>query len=282
MGFNRDRFDFAECLLPEAKLRELGPACANQYREAKPFPHIVFDDFFDEAILDRIVAEFPDPNRSDWQRFANSREVKLASKGEWQLSHFTRYFVYLLNSSAFLTFLEQLTGIAGLLPDPHLMGAGLHQIVPGGKLAVHADFNVNQRLRLDRRLNVLVYLNRDWKPEFGGHFELWDETMAGCVERVLPLFNRMVVFSTTETSYHGHPDPLTCPPDRTRRSLALYYYSNGRPEEGARTRADAHSTVFVTRPGESFAMSPGEWTVHIAKKWVPPIAIDLVRAIRGT
>jgi hypothetical protein len=88
-------------------------------------------------------------------------------------------------------------------------------------------------------------MNEDWDESFGGHFELWDVEMKGCVKRILPLFNRMAIFSTTSTSYHGHPNPLTCPPDRTRKSLALYYYTNGRPEEEMN---DAHLTLFRERP----------------------------------
>jgi hypothetical protein len=88
-------------------------------------------------------------------------------------------------------------------------------------------------------------MNEDWDESYGGHFELWDIGMKGAVKRILPLFNRMAIFSTTSTSYHGHPDVLTCPPDRTRKSLALYYYTNGRPEEEIN---DAHLTLFRERP----------------------------------
>src|SRR5205085_7257435 len=102
--------------------------------------------------------------------------------------------------------------------------------------------------KLDRRLNVLVYLNEDWDESYGGHFELWDQEMKGCRKKILPLFNRMALFSTTTTSYHGHPNQLTCPPDRTRKSLALYYYTNGRPEEEVVDGAQDHNTLFKYRP----------------------------------
>src|SRR6185436_17882303 len=150
-------------------------------------------------------------------------EKKLASKLESQLGERTRRFIWGLNSQVFLTYLETLTGIEGLIPDPHLFGGGLHQIVPGGFLKVHADFNRHEKLKLDRRLNVLIYLNRDWKEEYGGHLELWNRDMSRPERRVLPLFNRCVVFSTTDFSYHGHPDPLRCPEGRTRKSIAMYY-----------------------------------------------------------
>src|SRR5581483_6543461 len=116
----------------------------------------------------------------------------------------------------------------GLIPDPYFTGGGLHQIERGGYLKIHADFDRHEKLGLQRRLNVLVYLNRDWDESYGGALELWDRAMTHPVVRVLPVFNRCVVFSTTDQSYHGHPEPLTCPPDRRRRSLALYYYTAAR------------------------------------------------------
>jgi Rps23 Pro-64 3,4-dihydroxylase Tpa1-like proline 4-hydroxylase len=140
-----------------------------------------------------------------------------------------------------LGFLETLTGIDGLVPDPYFGGGALHQIVPGGFLKVHADFNWHPKLRLDRRLNMLVYLNRGWRPEWGGALELWDGEMAGPVASILPLFNRTVVFTTTDSSFHGHPRPLACPDGTTRKSVSLYYYSNGRPES---ERSAPHDTIF--------------------------------------
>ena len=111
-------------------------------------------------------------------------------------------------------------------------------------MGVHVDFNKHGRYQLDRRLNLLLYLNKDWQEDYGGHFELWDRDMKNCVQKVLPVFNRVAIFSTTEHSWHGHPDPLNCPEDRSRKSLALYYYTNGRPSD---EEAEQHSTVFKAR-----------------------------------
>jgi Rps23 Pro-64 3,4-dihydroxylase Tpa1-like proline 4-hydroxylase len=149
-----------------------------------------------------------------------------------------------MNSWEMLHFLERLTGIDGLIPDPYFGGGGIHQIEPGGFLEVHADFNWHPKLRLDRRLNMLIYLNRDWPEEYGGHLELWDRQLRECVRSILPVFNRTVVFSTTDSSYHGHPRPLGCPPGRTRKSVSLYYYTNGRPDE---ERSAPHDTIFRKR-----------------------------------
>ncbi len=150
---------FRKSLLPLDRMRSvLADGAAASYAKAEPYPHIVLDDFFDPVILDRILDEFPSKDQIEWERFKSKHETKLVSKSEGQLGLFTRYLIYQLNSSTFLNFIEELTGIPGLIPDPHLTGGGLHQIVPGGKLGVHADFNRDERLKLDRRLNVLVAL----------------------------------------------------------------------------------------------------------------------------
>lgn len=222
-----------------------------EYITAKPFPHIVIDNFLPEVILEEIIQEFPKPESIDWQAFKVAEERKLASKSELQMGEKTRFLLYQLNSGIFLDFLEKLTGIDGLIPDPYFVGGGLHQIQREGYLKVHVDFNRHQKLRLDRRLNLLLYLNQDWQEEYGGHLQLWDHTMTQCEQSILPIFNRCVIFSTTDFSYHGHPEPLNTPEGLTRKSLALYYYSNGRPAEEVVNDGE-HSTLFQARPGEKF------------------------------
>jgi len=157
-----------------------------------------------------------------------------------------RHLLSDLNGMVFIDFLETLTGISGLVPDPHYQGGALHQILPGGRLEIHADFNRHKRLHLDRRLNVLIYFNKDWPESYGGNLELWDVNMTRCVKKAAPIFNRCVIFSTTSNSYHGHPEPLTCPDGRTRNSIAMYYYTNGRPESET---SEPHSTLWQKRPG---------------------------------
>lgn len=218
-----------------------------RYQNAEPFPHIAIDGLFDEDVLTEVLAEFPGLNDIEWQRFENRTEKKLGYTYKQPLAPRLRNFLFEMNSPVLLEFLEQLTGIEGLIPDPYLGGAGPHQILPGGFLKIHADFNWHPIMRLDRRLNMLVYLNRDWEEEYGGHLELWDREMTRCVERILPVFNRTVVFSTTDWSFHGHPRPLSCPPDRSRKSVSLYYYSNGRPEA---ERSAPHDTIFKATPDE--------------------------------
>lgn len=262
------------------ELKQFGMAHREAYLNADPFPSGYFDSFFIPERLKEVLDEFPDLTKNSDLKYNDANQVKLASKGEYRFGEKTKEFMHFLNSQPFLEFLSALTGIENLIPDPFFDGGGCHQIQPGGMLKIHADFNKHPRTRLDRRINVLVYLNDNWKEEYGGHFELWDKEMTGCRKAILPLFNRMAIFSTTSTSYHGHPNPLACPPDRTRKSLALYYYTNGRPEEEMTDGAGDHNTIFKYRKedkGSRFAT-----TVKEAVKLItPPILLKGFSKLKG-
>ncbi|MBV8742952.1 MAG: 2OG-Fe(II) oxygenase, partial [Sinobacteraceae bacterium] len=238
-----------ESFLPLSRMQAEADAARQRYSSAKPFPHVVFDNFFDPALLDQVLTEFPLPGAIKWQKFDNEQEIKLASAAEASFGPMTRLFLYHLNSVTFLNFLSGVTGIDNLIPDPHFEGGGLHQIVRGGKLGVHADFNRHRAFGLDRRLNLLVYLNKNWQESYGGHLELWDTAMTRCEAKVLPVFNRVMLFGTTDFTYHGHPNALQCPEGMTRKSLALYYFSNGRPAEEI---SGEHSTLFRARDAKDF------------------------------
>ena len=212
-----------------------------QYQTARPFPHIVLDGLFPDALLEGVLAEFPKPGEIPWQHFDSPTEKKLGYTYGTPLGPRLQSFLWQMSAPPVLQFLEALTGIEGLIPDPYFGGAGPHQIEPGGFLKIHADFNWHPLLKLDRRLNLIVYLNREWREEYGGHIELWDREMTRCERKVLPVWNRTVVFNTTDFSYHGHPEPLASPPGTTRKSVSFYYYSNGRPAE---ERSAPHDTLF--------------------------------------
>ena len=224
------------------RLHHDAAALRERYRGADPFPHIVLDGLFDDAQLARVLADFPKPEETRWMRFDSPTEKKLGYYHEHStISDTVRAFLDAMNGFEMLLWLEALTGIEGLIPDPYFGGGGLHQIEPGGFLKIHADFNVHPKLKLDRRINLLIYMNRDWREEWGGHLELWNADVTECRQRILPLFNRTVIFSTTDTSFHGHPHPLASPPGVTRKSVSLYYYTAGRPEE---ERSAPHDTIF--------------------------------------
>lgn len=254
--------------LPLSRMKELATSAHATYSSAVPFPHIVLDDFFDPDLIDLVLSEFPKPGAIRWQQFDNEREIKLASAAESSFGPVTRLFLYHLNSITFLEFLSSVTGIPNLISDPRFDGGGLHQIVRGGKLGIHADFNRHRAYNLDRRLNLLLYLNKDWREEWGGHLQLWNRDMTRCDAKVLPIFNRMMIFSTTDFTYHGHPDPLQCPEGMTRKSLALYYFSNGRPAEEI---SGDHSTIFRARHEGEFKLTTSQRLRRIARDLLPPI-----------
>jgi hypothetical protein len=265
-------------LLSYERLDGIAKSKAEAYASAQPYPHVAIDGLFDDWVLEKILSEFPSPRAKNWIAHDIPQEIKLQSKFERDIPLFTRHFLYALNSGAFLKFLEKLTGIENLIGDPHFEGGGLHQIVSGGKLAIHADFNKHTCFGLDRRLNMLVYLNKNWKDEYGGHFELWDSNMSQMVSKVAPVFNRVVVFTTSRYSYHGHPNPLSCPPDVTRKSLALYYYTNGGVGVRDEESFGRHSTLFKARPGERFKSEAKQ----IARDLTPPLLWRLASRALGS
>ncbi|MBB4382487.1 2OG-Fe(II) oxygenase [Bradyrhizobium sp. SBR1B] len=264
--------------LPLQKMnRYVDDVWALQYRENRPFPHIAIDGFFDDSVIQKVLAEYPGEFDSSWNRtFLDAGTYEEQKLGLDRLDDFPPYiqqFVNALNSRVFVEFLERLTGIDGLIPDPYLMGGGLHMIPRGGRLAIHADFNRHRKLRLDRRLNLLLYLNYDWSQEWGGALELWDKEVKVKEKAYLPIANRVVVFSTTDTAFHGHPDPLTSPKGTYRRSIAMYYYTNGRPEE---ERSEDHTTIFKLRPGEVRRRT----FIDSVKPFIPPIVWQIRRLFK--
>jgi Rps23 Pro-64 3,4-dihydroxylase Tpa1-like proline 4-hydroxylase len=153
----------------------------------------------------------------------------------------TYQILHFLNSDITLRFLEKLTGVKNLIADPKYIGGGYHKIKKGGKLAIHADYNLHPETKLHRRINLLVYLNPGWQEEWGGHLELWDKTLTYRTHNIAPLFNRAVIFNITDDAYHGHPEPLNCPEDQARYSLALYYFTEDRPDE---EKNEEHSALW--------------------------------------
>jgi hypothetical protein len=263
--------------LPLARMAEIAAKTRIAYASAKPFPHFVVDNFFDPGLIDQVLTEFPKPGQISWQSFDNEQEIKLASAAEASFGSITRLLLYHLNSITFLDFLSKTTGIENLISDPCFEGGGLHQIPRGGKLGVHADFNKHRRFGLDRRLNVILYLNKDWHDEYGGHLELWNREVTQCEAKILPLFNRLVVFGTTDFTYHGHPDPLQCPEGMTRKSLALYYFTNGRPAEEV---TGEHSTLFKARGGDDFRPTIKQRMRRLARDLLPPIVSRNIEKLR--
>jgi hypothetical protein len=228
------------CYCPEPKtLLETALRNRRNFQEAAPFPHVAIDGLFPDEVLSGLIEELPSRNEQRWTRWGSGSQVedpesgiKMGISRESSVGPVTRNFMLQLNSGLFLQFLSVLSGMPqnALIGDATFSGGGLHSTGPGGRLLVHADA---ERHPLGhpfcQRLNIIVYLNKDWPDEYGGHLELWSRDGSHCVQRIAPVFNRTVIFESGTNTYHGHPQPLTCPPGRSRYSLAAYYYCLNRP-----------------------------------------------------
>jgi 2OG-Fe(II) oxygenase superfamily len=233
--------------IDDAKL--FGESLSGEYCFAEPFPHIVIDNFLPTDVIDKIYNNFP------YERLGNDVVFEMGYAGLHKrqvapadCNGFIREVFGFFNSASIAQFLESLTTIPALIPDPYFVGGGFHETSKGGKLGIHADFRINEQLHLNRRLNMIIYLNKDWKDEYGGKLELWDKKMISKVHSIAPVYNRCVIFNTDADSFHGHPDPLMTPNNLTRKSLALYYYTASK-----RIYEDcvSHDTMYKARPDDS-------------------------------
>ncbi len=207
-------------------LRAELPEVSAQYAAAEPFPHIVVDDVLSPDAFKATVEEFPGIHDPFWKGYLHVNEAKYSNTEADSWAPALRAAAEALTSAEFVTYLEELTGIQGLKSDWSMDGGGLHQTRQGGHLNIHTDFSTHhEHENWARRVNVLLYLNEEWHDDWGGKLELWDKDMLACRDRVTPRGNRMLVFTTSDISYHGHPDGLTCPEDMARRSMALYYFT---------------------------------------------------------
>jgi hypothetical protein len=259
----------------------LGRLLQPEYAAAQPFPHIVLDQFLPPSLAARILENFPaEPLESDRHFNINYGGHHKRQISPEDCNRFSREVFHFLNSYPVISFLEGLSGIEGLLSDPHFEGGGFHEITTGGKLGIHADFRIHEKLHLQRRLNLLIYLNESWSASWGGSLELWDKQMQRCVSAIAPVMNRCVVFNTDADSYHGHPDPLQTPPHVKRRSIALYYYT---ASKAIYRELPNHSTMYHARPQDSLAVrreaAAFRATEHF-KDLAPPVLFRLFEKIR--
>jgi hypothetical protein len=250
----------------------IGQRLYNAYVNANPFPHIALDHFLPEPLVAEILKNFPYETVDSEVNF----EMGYAGQHKRQIpplncNSFNRNLFAFFNSEPVLRFLEALTGIKKLIPDPYFAGGGYHETTKGGLLGIHADFRINKELNLNRRINIIIYLNEQWSEEWGGALELWDKSMESAQSKIYPILNRSVIFNTDQDSFHGHPDPLTCPESTSRKSIALYYYT---ASENVLMETPAHDTMYKARPNDSkrtkydaFMSSLGNYI----NDWFPPI-----------
>lgn len=224
-------------------------ALHGSFISARPFRHCVIDDFLTHSFAGQLLEQFPAFERGDHLNEDGVPGGKSTNERMRGLGDSYRALDDLVQSRAFLDMVGRITGIPGLLYDPMYFGGGTHENRQGQALDVHIDFNYHPLTRWHRRLNLIIYLNPHWQPAWGGALELhrdpYDPGTDEVVE-VAPLFNRCVIFETTEHSWHGFRR-ITMPPEHagsSRRSVALYFYTEDRPAEQT---APTHSTVYVDR-----------------------------------
>jgi Rps23 Pro-64 3,4-dihydroxylase Tpa1-like proline 4-hydroxylase len=236
----------------------LAEKLSTTYRCNQPFPYIVIDNFLPEFVLKTCTKEIlnHDVWHSDSVEFTKEFQQKkfYYPNHETTMEEFntklpiTSMILDYLNSDEFIKFLARLTGHKNLHRDPSLTGGGIHRIKSGGKLSVHKDYQEHPESHEIRVLNLLIYLNENWKSKWGGNLELWSMDLSHKVVEVEPLFNRAVIFDINDAP-HGHPIPLQSPEDVDRYSLALYYFVDETryTEEGHMVRFYKDSEIGITQ-----------------------------------
>jgi hypothetical protein len=227
---------------------------ADQHREAfltaEPFKHVMIDDFFEPSFAERLLAEFPRFDAALSTNESGQASGKSVNTNIRAISPAYQHLYQTLAGRPFLDFVSRLSGIPDLLLDPKMFGGGTHENLHGQELDPHVDFNYDEARKLHRRLNLIVYLNQDWRSEWGGAIEIHSNPRRPSENRIRafdPLFNRCVMFETNEYSWHGFPR-INLPEDKrhlSRKSISIYLYTSERPKQEI---APLHSTFYVQRP----------------------------------
>jgi Rps23 Pro-64 3,4-dihydroxylase Tpa1-like proline 4-hydroxylase len=243
-------------------------ALREKIRAALPFPHFCIDNFLSPDFAEEIYRSFPSFNEAKaiGREFATVNEKK-----KIQITDSARFappiarLNDLLAAPQFTDLMSEVFEIPNLIADPALVGGGIHETDTGGRLDVHIDFNFMQERQWHRRLNILIYFNKDWHESYGGCLDIWDKEVKKCHGSFAPIFNRAFGFTTNEISFHG-VTPLACPPGIVRRSFAAYYYTKEAPVGWT---GEVHSTIFKARPEEWMrgrVLMPAETSMVQAKR----------------
>jgi len=259
------RIDSESLYIPPKEAAKIGAQFSARYQSGKPYHYICIDNFLPNSVAEKVREETLAQEERRPEHSSPQEHLK-ASYNPDKFPLYTRSVLNSLNSQSFILFLEEMTGIEGLIPDPYYKGGGIHRTNNGGYLGIHADFNHHKQMNLERRLNVLIYLNPGWKPDYGGAFEVWTDDMKERVAAFPPIMNRMCCFSTSSTSMHGNPEPVNHPDGDPRLSIALYYYTATWSDSRV-----AHTTLFRPRPGTSDKAVKTEYRRLTMRKYTPPV-----------
>ena len=216
----------------------------------QPFPMVEVDDFLPESLLQEIQEDFPAKEDLTWET-SHIGEVERKRRSTWEsifdVPGSIRDVVTLLNSSIFLRAISEALNIPKLMPDPYFTGGGLNESFRGDYLDVHVDGNYHDASGLHRRVNAILYLNDVWEEAWGGCFGVYERDGTSLARQVVPSANKLIIFDTSDVSYHGYPEPISCPQEVSRRSIILYYYTKSAPHpENVRVQ-QPHSALWVKR-----------------------------------
>ncbi len=241
------------------KLEALRPTVRQIFLEARPFPHVVIDDFLKPESYKAVLASLPSARvserSSDYVFARNKFENPIFDKAAPVLAELRSELV----GGAFVDFLRTLYD-KPVFVDPAFVGGGLHQGGAASFLDMHADFSRHPLEReWVRELNILLYLNPGFEVAWGGHLEM-EHAHDGATGRVAPLGNRMVIMLTKEHTLHGYK-PISFPAGRMRTSIAAYAYTVDHD--------------FVANPERSTLWQPKN--ASLAKRMIATITPELVR-----
>jgi hypothetical protein len=265
---------FQDLLGEKVLLRNPVEDLRNTYHEAKPFPHVVVENLFPEAILDSLLGEMAEMGRERWSSIEqDTRERTLRMRSAAEMGAAGDRLLSIVHSAAFLYLLSEITGIPQLLPDPYLQGSGYALMRRSDYFSVHSDRNVAYQTGLVRRLAMIIFLNKSWPPEYHGELELWSHDAKRCDVSIAPLYNNTVLFEVANPNFHGVPTPLACPADRMRQSFILYYHTTA-SKHGLEIKP--HSSIFAPR-----LYGTNRATVKsLIRDMVPPLVIRAIRRLR--
>jgi Rps23 Pro-64 3,4-dihydroxylase Tpa1-like proline 4-hydroxylase len=211
----------------------------NEYQNTQPFSHVVIPHFMESSLAEKIHSIFPSSTNSGWFLYFNPIEHKMAMNDISLMPKEIIEIIEMLNHQDFIRLISYITNINNLEADPYLHGGGLHSYPHKGKLNMHLDYSIHPMLHKERRLNLIIYVNKNWNQEWGGNLELWDNVNHPKIIKEISVdFNTAVLFKTNDNSFHGIPKPINCPSDKFRRSIAVYYISE--PRENIIQRSKAH------------------------------------------
>jgi Rps23 Pro-64 3,4-dihydroxylase Tpa1-like proline 4-hydroxylase len=266
--------NFQNLLRERVLLRNSVEDLHQTYRDGKPFPHVVVDNLFPEAMLDSLLVEMAEMGRERWSSIEqDTRERTLRMRSAAEMGAAGNQLLSVVHSAAFLYLLSEITGIAQLLPDPYLQGSGYALMRRSDYFSVHSDRNVAYETGLVRRLAMIVFLNKSWKPEYHGDLELWSHDAKRCDVSIAPLYNKTVIFEVANPNFHGVPTPLACPADRMRQSFILYYHTTV-SKSGLELKP--HTSIFAPR-----LYGTNRATIKsLIRDMVPPLVVRAIRRLR--